>query len=59
MIVLDANLLLYAYDRTSVHNTKARRWIESIFSGDMLVGLPGLLADYDQSRFAGRSVHSR
>jgi predicted nucleic acid-binding protein len=64
MIVLDANLLLYAYDRTSACHPKARRWIENIFSGDMLVGLPwqSVIAFWRglvQCRFAGRSVHSR
>jgi uncharacterized protein len=40
VIVLDANLLLYAYDAASPHHAKARRWIEQIFSGDEVVGIP-------------------
>ncbi|MCU1296083.1 MAG: domain protein family protein [Acidobacteriaceae bacterium] len=40
MIVLDANILLYAYDSTSAHHAKARSWIEQIFSGTAAVGLP-------------------
>ncbi len=40
MIVLDANILLYAYDATSSHHTRARRWIESVFSDGEPVGLP-------------------
>lgn len=40
MIVLDANILLYAYDATSPHHAKARAWIERVLSGETLVGLP-------------------
>ena len=40
MIILDANLLLYAYDRTSEWHAKARPWIEEVFSGSEPVGLP-------------------
>jgi len=40
MIVLDANILLYAYDKTSVHYAKARECVERVFSGGELVGLP-------------------
>jgi toxin-antitoxin system PIN domain toxin len=40
MIVLDANLLLYAYDSRSDHHEKARKWIEQVFSEGALVGLP-------------------
>lgn len=40
MIVLDANLLLHAYDSTSSHHSKARRWVEAIFSGVEPIGLP-------------------
>jgi len=39
VIVLDANLLLYAYDSGSPHHAKARAWIEEALSGTMLVGL--------------------
>ena len=40
MIVLDANLLLYAYDASSAMHARARAWIESVFSGAEPVGLP-------------------
>jgi toxin-antitoxin system PIN domain toxin len=40
VIVLDANLLLYAYDSGSLMNEKARVWVEAAFSGNELVGLP-------------------
>lgn len=40
MIVLDANILLYAYDATSARHTAARAWVEQVFSGTAPVGLP-------------------
>lgn len=40
MIVLDANILLYAYDSTSEMHARARAWIERIFSEGSLVGIP-------------------
>ena len=40
MIVVDANLLLYAYDSASAHHLRARRWVEEAFSGVEPVGLP-------------------
>jgi uncharacterized protein len=40
VIVLDANLLLYAYDSAVVHHAAARRWIEQTFSEPDPVGLP-------------------
>ena len=40
MIVLDANLLLYAYDPDSSHHKAARKWIEQAFSGGEIVGIP-------------------
>ena len=40
MIVLDANLLLYAYDSESQQHRKARAWIEQTFSNGTPVGLP-------------------
>jgi toxin-antitoxin system PIN domain toxin len=41
VIVLDANLLLYAYDRDCAEHDRARVWLEKVFSGQELVGLPG------------------
>jgi len=40
MIVLDANLLLYAYDSTSGRHKKARKWLEEVLSEGESVGLP-------------------
>jgi uncharacterized protein len=40
MIVVDANLLLYAYSESSPHHQKARNWLEALFSGSEAVGLP-------------------
>ena len=34
MILLDANLLLYAYDSASEHHNRAKRWLEQAFSGN-------------------------
>jgi len=40
MIIIDANLLLYAYDARSVHHQKARQWFERVLSSALPVGLP-------------------
>jgi len=40
VIVLDANLLIYAYDTTTPHHGIARRWVEAAFRGVEQVGLP-------------------
>lgn len=40
MIVPDANLLLYAYDKSSAHHAPALNWLESAIAGSELVGLP-------------------
>ena len=40
MIVLDANILLYAYDTTSPQHARARRWVERVLSSGTPVGLP-------------------
>jgi hypothetical protein len=40
VIVLDANILLYAYDSASSQHAKARAWIEQVFSGAAPVALP-------------------
>ena len=42
MIVLDANLLIYAYDSTTPEHGRARAWIEEVFSGHESIGLPWL-----------------
>jgi hypothetical protein len=40
VILLDANILLYAYDRESPRHDAARRWVEAVLSGDEAVGFP-------------------
>lgn len=40
MIVLDANILLYAYDANSQLHAQARAWVEQVFSEGTPVGLP-------------------
>lgn len=40
MIVLDANLLLYAYNAASSFQAKALAWLRSISAGEEPIGLP-------------------
>ncbi len=40
MILVDANLLLYAYDSTSAHHAAAKGWLEDVLSGSAPVGIP-------------------
>jgi hypothetical protein len=40
VIVLDANILLYAYDASSSQHEQARAWVEKAFSEADPVGLP-------------------
>lgn len=40
MIVLDANILLYAYDSASSKHAKARAWVQNVLSQAAPVGLP-------------------
>jgi toxin-antitoxin system PIN domain toxin len=40
VIVVDANLLIYAYDKDSVNHTKSLIWLEGVFSGWEAIGLP-------------------
>ncbi|MGD1024879.1 MAG: TA system VapC family ribonuclease toxin [Candidatus Sulfotelmatobacter sp.] len=40
MILLDANILLYAYDAAASQHIKARAWVETVFSDVEPVGLP-------------------
>ena len=63
MIVVDANLLLYAANQAAPEHRPAREWLDSRLSGTARVGLPwpSLLAfvrllcstDGDFARFAG------
>ena len=39
MILVDANLLIYAVDSDSVHHAAARRWLEKALSGTTQIGL--------------------
>ena len=39
MILCDANLLLYAYDKASPAHARSRAWLETVLSGDEAVGL--------------------
>lgn len=38
MILIDANLLLYAYDASSPHHAAARRWLEAVLAKPEPVG---------------------
>lgn len=40
MIVVDTNLLVFAYDATAPRHASARRWWEGVLSGDEPVGIP-------------------
>jgi uncharacterized protein len=40
VIILDANILLCAYDSSSARHAEAKAWIEKIFSEGELVGIP-------------------
>ncbi len=39
MILVDANLLLYAYDKSAERHKEARRWLEEHLSGEDVVAL--------------------
>lgn len=43
MILLDANLLIYAVDADSPQHERARRWLEHTLSSDAAVGLPWIV----------------
>jgi uncharacterized protein len=38
--IIDANILLYAYDSSSSLHVPARDWVEQVFSGGEAIGLP-------------------
>lgn len=40
MIVLDANILLYAYDERAAQHKKALEFVERVFSDGTLIGIP-------------------
>lgn len=39
-MLLDANLLLYATDRSSPHHERSAAWLTSVLRGDRRVGIP-------------------
>ena len=43
MILLDANILLHAYDADAAHHGAARKWLEKAVSGPESVGIPWLV----------------
>ena len=43
MILLDANLLIYAVDADAPQHARARRWLEKVLSGEETVGLPWIV----------------
>ena len=40
MILIDVNLLLYAYDADAPQHRAAKKWLEDLFASDELIGLP-------------------
>lgn len=40
MILVDVNLLVYSYNKTSPHHAPARKWFEALISGDEVFLLP-------------------
>jgi toxin-antitoxin system PIN domain toxin len=44
MMLLDANVLIYAVDADAPQHAKARRWLERTLSADVVVGLPWSVA---------------
>ncbi len=44
MILVDANLLIYAVDRDSPQHAPARRWLEAALSGSEPFGIPWIVA---------------
>jgi toxin-antitoxin system PIN domain toxin len=43
VILIDANLLIYAIDSDSPHHKRARSWLERVLSGADPVGLPWIV----------------
>jgi hypothetical protein len=40
VIILDANILIYAWNKTSPHHPRAKEWIERTFTDEGVVGIP-------------------
>jgi len=43
VILIDANLLIYAVDADSPHHRQASRWLEDVLSGTTRVGIPWIV----------------
>lgn len=43
MILIDANVLIYAIDADSHHHRRAKRWLEGVLSAAAPVGLPWIV----------------
>ena len=43
MVLIDANLFLYASLRELPQHPRARAWLEDVLNGDQLVGLPWMV----------------
>ena len=43
MILVDANILIYAIDADSPHHVRAKRWLEDALSGDTVIALPWIV----------------
>ncbi len=43
MILINANLLIYAVDKDAPQHREARRWLESVLSGTETIGLPWIV----------------
>ena len=42
MILVDANILIYAYDKSSPQHSAAQEWLDQQLNGNVRVGLPWL-----------------
>jgi uncharacterized protein len=40
MKLVDANILLYAYDKSAIHHDTCRTWLESVFNAPETIALP-------------------
>lgn len=59
MILVDANILIYAYDLASPFNSRARRWLEEILNSGTRIavswsGIQAFLRHMTNPRIAGR-----
>jgi len=43
VIIIDANLLIYAIDSDAPHHTLAKPWLEKTLSSEVIVGLPWIV----------------